>query len=233
MDLEYAGSDGTRASDVVAMSMRVAVLMRVVIIVLNSFCLWNYSASMPTWYCTFLATFGVAALLRHLEVGRRRWLVVAGLSAGFSITIKIVGVYFVAAALVYFAYKASSERRDAVARSGRRLSNGFAVGGAILSAALFGLLRADVTASVIVNFAVPVVALACFVFVSARLGEDAGTANVRSFMALAAPLRSPRMMATTTRSCSAWDFASRPRLRNWARRNGCTRTRVASVTSAI
>ena len=45
--------------------------------------------------------------------------------------------------------------------------------------------------------------------------------------------RSPRMIATTTRSCSAWDFASRPRLRNWARRNGCTRTRVASVISAM
>ena len=34
-------------------------------------------------------------------------------------------------------------------------------------------------------------------------------------------------------SCSACDFASRPRLRNCARRNGCTRTRVASVISAI
>ena len=42
-------------------------------------------------------------------------------------------------------------------------------------------------------------------------------------MALAAPSRSPRRIATTTRSCSACDLASRPRLRNWARRNGCTR----------
>ena len=36
----------------------------------------------------------------------------------------------------------------------------------------------------------------------------------------------------TTRSCSTCDFASRPSVRNWARRNGCTRERVASVISA-
>ena len=34
----------------------------------------------------------------------------------------------------------------------------------------------------------------------------------------AAPSRSPRRIAMTTRSCSTCDLASRPRLRNWARR---------------
>jgi len=147
----------------------------------------NYSASMPSWYCTFFATFGVAALLRHLEVGGRRWLVVAGVCAGISITIKIVGVYFVAAALIYFVFKASSERRGAGTRSGRLWSIAVGLGGAALSAALLVVLRTNLSASVIVNFAVPVVALAWFAFVSARAGEERGTASMRSFASLAAP----------------------------------------------
>jgi dolichyl-phosphate-mannose-protein mannosyltransferase len=147
----------------------------------------NYSASMPSWYCTFLATFAVAALLRQLEVGGRRWLVVAGVCAGVSITVKIVGVYFVAAALVYFAFKASSDRRHGTTRSRQLWSIGVGLGGAALSAALLVVLRANLSASVVVNFAVPVVALACFAFVSARAGEKRGTASVRSFVTLAAP----------------------------------------------
>ena len=41
-----------------------------------------------------------------------------------------------------------------------------------------------------------------------------------------------RKIASTTRSCSTCDFASRPRMRNCARRNGCTRARVDKVISA-
>jgi allophanate hydrolase len=51
-------------------------------------------------------------------------------------------------------------------------------------------------------------------------------------MALPARSRSPRWIAFTTRSCSMCERASRPSVRNCARRNGCTRARVASVISA-
>ena len=40
----------------------------------------NYPAPMPSWYNLFLATFGIAALLRFLEDGRRHWLVLAGIA---------------------------------------------------------------------------------------------------------------------------------------------------------
>ena len=56
----------------------------------------NYSAAMPSWYNLFLATFGVAALFRHLEDGRRRWLMLSGVAGGLSVLVKIVGLYDIA-----------------------------------------------------------------------------------------------------------------------------------------
>src|SRR5687767_13953379 len=65
----------------------------------------NYFASLPSWYNLFFATFGVLALTRHLETGRPRWLFLAGLFAGASILFKIVGLYFIAAALLFLAFR--------------------------------------------------------------------------------------------------------------------------------
>jgi len=44
----------------------------------------NYSEAVPSWYNLFLAVLGVAALLRHLETGGRRWLVAAGVVMRFA-----------------------------------------------------------------------------------------------------------------------------------------------------
>jgi hypothetical protein len=65
----------------------------------------NYFAGLPSWYNLFFATFGTAALLRHVETGRRRWLFVAGLCGGCAIVVKTIGLYFVAAALLYLLYR--------------------------------------------------------------------------------------------------------------------------------
>src|ERR1700722_10251368 len=61
----------------------------------------NHPRGMPTWYTLFLATAGTAAMLRYLDTRRRRWLVLAGALAGVSCTIKIVGLYFIAAVLLF------------------------------------------------------------------------------------------------------------------------------------
>ncbi|HEY0969753.1 MAG TPA: hypothetical protein VGE02_02125, partial [Gemmatimonadales bacterium] len=60
----------------------------------------NYSAALPSWYNLFLATFSVAALLRHADGGGRRWLLLAGLAAGASILFKVIGLWTVAAGLL-------------------------------------------------------------------------------------------------------------------------------------
>jgi hypothetical protein len=65
----------------------------------------NYFAGLPSWYNLFFATFGTAALLRHAETDRRRWLVLAGMCGGCAIVVKTIGVYFVAVGLLYLVYR--------------------------------------------------------------------------------------------------------------------------------
>ncbi|MFB3915986.1 MAG: hypothetical protein ACE14M_04615 [Terriglobales bacterium] len=65
----------------------------------------TYPAAMPSWYNLFFAVLGMASLLRYIEVGGRKWLFVAGLLGGASILIKIIGLYYVAAVLLFLVYR--------------------------------------------------------------------------------------------------------------------------------
>lgn len=68
-----------------------------------------YPAAMPSWYTLFLFTAGAAALMAYIEDRRPRWLILAGLAGGAAITIKVIGLYYVAAALLLFVFL---ERQD-------------------------------------------------------------------------------------------------------------------------
>ena len=72
----------------------------------------NYPGPMPSWYNLFFATFGVAALLRYLETSSRRWVVLAGICAGFSFLAKITAVYFVAGVILFFVFREQSITND-------------------------------------------------------------------------------------------------------------------------
>lgn len=65
----------------------------------------NYGAAMPSWYNLFFATFGLAALLRYIEVSRERWLFVAGFCGGASLLFKIPGLFFVNGALLFLVFR--------------------------------------------------------------------------------------------------------------------------------
>ncbi len=78
----------------------------------------NYAAPMPSWYNLFFAVFGTAALLRYLDVDNRRWLLAAGVFAGISCVFKIVGLYFVAAVLLFLAFQEQSLFRATGQRAG-------------------------------------------------------------------------------------------------------------------
>jgi hypothetical protein len=78
----------------------------------------NYSAAMPSWYNLFCATFGLAALLRYIEVQMPRWLVVAGLCGGLSFLFKQVGLFFIAGVLLFLLF------REQVANTGENRSDG-------------------------------------------------------------------------------------------------------------
>ncbi|HET9399475.1 MAG TPA: hypothetical protein VFO34_00865 [Candidatus Acidoferrales bacterium] len=64
----------------------------------------NYSAAMPSWYNLFFATFGIAALFQFIRARSKKWLFIAGSCAGLSFLIKIAGLYFLAAVLLYCMY---------------------------------------------------------------------------------------------------------------------------------
>jgi hypothetical protein len=61
-------------------------------------------SAMPSWYNLFLATFGIMALIRFTETRHRGWLVAAGVMGGLSVLVKIVGLYYIAAAFLFFAF---------------------------------------------------------------------------------------------------------------------------------
>lgn len=64
-----------------------------------------YPAAMPSWYNLFLATFGAAAILRYIDTRRWHWLLVAGVCGGVSLDVKIIGLYYIAAVLLWFVYR--------------------------------------------------------------------------------------------------------------------------------
>jgi hypothetical protein len=69
----------------------------------------TYPAAMPSWYNLVLAVMATAALLRFTETQRAGWLFLAGVCAGISITIKIVGVYLLAGISLSLVFIAASE----------------------------------------------------------------------------------------------------------------------------
>jgi Dolichyl-phosphate-mannose-protein mannosyltransferase len=71
----------------------------------------NYPAAMPSWYNLYFATFGVLAVAKYIRKPALHWLVLAGLAGGCSFLFKSVGLYFIAAVLLFFVYREQSLSR--------------------------------------------------------------------------------------------------------------------------
>src|ERR1035437_8515560 len=117
----------------------------------------NYAAAMPSWYSLFFATFGLAALLRYIEVQTGRWLLVAGFCGGISFLVKLPGLYFVAGALLFLLFR--EQMAPSTTTPDRRESlwyRGFLLTTVLLyEALLFGLLRKLANAATYLYFWVP------------------------------------------------------------------------------
>lgn len=124
----------------------------------------NYAASLPSWYQLFLATAALAAALRYLETRARRWLTLAGVAAGVSILMKVVGVYLVLALVVWLVF-VEQEERGRTAGAGRAASGVLTLGLVALAAGLVALVRGFGGVSQYVQFALPGAALAGFLVV--------------------------------------------------------------------
>lgn len=133
-----------------------------VVLLAAAWSLPNYSAAMPSWYNLFLATFGVAAAIRYIDSGRARWLVVAGICGGLSCIIKIVGVYYIAAVLLFLVYREQDLARGEENEPGSRTwvySISMSVLLALFVAVVLALISAQMRVREIANFVVPALAL--------------------------------------------------------------------------
>jgi hypothetical protein len=93
---------------------------------------WGYAVypiPMASWYVLFLTTYGAAALVRWTQTDNRRWLFVAGVLGGLAIAVKITGVYYVAAVVLFLACRSPREHEGDVPEATRgRVSASWLVG---------------------------------------------------------------------------------------------------------
>jgi len=147
-----------------------------------------YSAPMPSWYNLFFAIMGVASLVRYVETARRRWLFAAGVCGGSSILFKITGLYFIAAGLLFLAYReqllGENDARGGTGWYGWLASVGLVAFGA-LGLAFVRSGRTDMNA---VHFTAPLMALAGFLLYRERLqARGSSGARLRRMLSMAGP----------------------------------------------
>jgi len=146
----------------------------------------NYFASMPSWYVLFFSLLGSYAVLRHIETGRRLPLFAAGLCASAGILVIIVGLYFVAAVLLFLVF-----REQELSRARSESSRGaafFAFEAAALAAFLASVLalaRSSLSPMSALHFVVPAAAVCALLLRRAWALRRAGRFGER-FRALAA-----------------------------------------------
>jgi hypothetical protein len=131
---------------------------------------WGYTlypAPMPSWYLLYFAIFGATCLLRFLDTRRDRWLVLAGVFGGLSIVVKVTGVWYVFAALLFLVFVDQEDRAER--RYAWRLRNPYLVVlvgvSAIPLAVAASILEAHLGAAELYNLFLPVAAV-CFAVIA-------------------------------------------------------------------
>jgi hypothetical protein len=71
-----------------------------------------YSAPMPSWYNLFFATWTLCAVVAYFNTKQRRYVFLAGLLIGLSVTFKISGVFILAAVLLALLFRNQQSFRD-------------------------------------------------------------------------------------------------------------------------
>jgi hypothetical protein len=126
----------------------------------------NYSAAAPSWYNLSFALFGTVAIFRYLETRRHQWVFLAGLCGGLSILVKITGLYFVAAALLFFVFheqcQANKAGKQSTSNRERIYSLSLTVSLLAFLAILCVMIRNLPGAPYIVHFVLPGAALVLF-----------------------------------------------------------------------
>lgn len=125
-----------------------------------------YSAPMPSWYNLFLAILGTAALIRHVETDRARWIFAAGLCGGLSLLFKITGLFFIAASLLALVYReqVAAKPQAADCATPKLAWYSWLTAGALALFGALGLafLRSSAPEMNLLHFTLPLAALAAY-----------------------------------------------------------------------
>ena len=139
----------------------------------------NYPVAMASWYNLFLATFGIAALFRYLEVGHRRWLMTAGLAGGLSFLVKMIGLYYVAGVLLFLVFHAHTlSRSTGDTRRGRTYAVFVSISLLLFIAFLYSVVRRQLYATEFVQFVIPGVFVAALL-IRNEWTQPAGASRAR------------------------------------------------------
>ena len=129
-----------------------------------------YSASMPSWYNLFFAIWTLCFVLKFIDQGSRKYLLLSGLMIGLSITFKVSGLFILAAVLLCLLYRNQTRQHAASqqpAATSKRKLNLFSVGVSIAlgGASLLGLAFANQADWLMqsIHLVIPFAALTLFV----------------------------------------------------------------------
>ncbi len=148
----------------------------------------NYFASMPSYYNLFLATWGTAALLRHLDTNSRIWLFIAGLCGGFSFLIKSSGAYFLGAAILFLLYREQLQQQCSTKQRSLAVFVAKTAFGLLFLTGLAGLVIAHPGTTEFLHFFVPGAALiAILLSTEWSGGRGAASGRMRGFALLLLP----------------------------------------------
>ena len=121
----------------------------------------SYPAAIPSWYNLFLGVIGLALVARWLETSDTRHLWLAGLCGGFSIDVKIVGVYYVFAVVLFLVIGRGRPPSDHQSPRSRRVEVWLVSALALaMLGVVVGILRPKLTGAEAVTFLLPVAAVA-------------------------------------------------------------------------
>lgn len=144
----------------------------------------NYFAALPSWHVLVLWIFGTLALMKYADTDCKRWLWLAGLCGGLAVIIKITGLYYIAVALLFLAYREQLMSRKNVHSASQRPSYGFAVLMSLDSLVLVGLvvllLSRHLAVMEVVIFILPCAAV-CLTLAIGEWRDGTGTLRGRSW----------------------------------------------------
>lgn len=149
----------------------------------------NYPASLPSWFNLMFALAAGEALLRARESARPNpWRLLAGLCVGLSISVKVAGIYLLAAALVFLALEEQqrAQQADSDLRGRlRRLHLGVVL---LLATILAGLLGTRAGAAEILHFFLPAVAASSLLLAGESRCAGSASQRMRKLLRLGTPV---------------------------------------------